>query len=184
VAGEAALILRTLDRHLTGPAHIRLLGGAALILAYGMGRSTEDADLLQDDAEMETLIEQGGFAEAVEATNAELAPTGLYLTHIWGPEQQILTPSWRVQCRPIRGLALQHLEVSALGPLDLIVSKLCRADTLDMADIEHVIRHEALTAEQVREALAQAQVPAVFQELFPSNRQKVEELLRRVPAAK
>ena len=46
------LILHTLDGFLTGPARIRLLGGAALILGYGMLRSTEDADLLEDDGEL------------------------------------------------------------------------------------------------------------------------------------
>jgi hypothetical protein len=81
-------ILRTLGRHLEGPAEIRLLGGAALILGYGLHRSTEDADLLEDDAEVELLIASSNFGAALEATNRELEPEGLYLTHIWGPEQQ------------------------------------------------------------------------------------------------
>lgn len=93
MASEADLILRTLDRHLSGPATIRLLGGAALILGYGRSRSTEDADLVMDDDEVQALIDHSGFSEAVDATNRELEPRGLYLTHIWGPEQQILTPS-------------------------------------------------------------------------------------------
>lgn len=36
MATEAELIIRTLDRHLAGPADIRLFGGAALVLAYGL----------------------------------------------------------------------------------------------------------------------------------------------------
>ena len=51
MATEAELILRTLDRHLSGLAEIRIFGGAALVLGYGRQRSTEDADLLMDDAE-------------------------------------------------------------------------------------------------------------------------------------
>lgn len=45
----ARRILTVLDRHLSGPADIRLLGGAALILGYGRGRSTEDVDLVPAD---------------------------------------------------------------------------------------------------------------------------------------
>ncbi|MDP1827942.1 MAG: hypothetical protein Q8L48_32005 [Archangium sp.] len=52
MAREAELILQALDRHLEGPGTIRLLGGAALILGYGLDRATEDVDLLQDDAEV------------------------------------------------------------------------------------------------------------------------------------
>jgi hypothetical protein len=92
MASEAELIVRTLDRHLTAPGRIRLLGGAALILGYGRDRSTEDADLVMDDGEVQALIDDSGFSEAVTRTNEDLASRGFYLTHIWGPEQQILTP--------------------------------------------------------------------------------------------
>jgi hypothetical protein len=108
VASHARLILETLDKHLAGPAHVRLIGGAALILAYGRGRTTEGADLLLDDSEVQALIEQANFGEALERTNAELEPLGLYLTHTWGPEQQILTPRWREDCRPVP-LGLERL---------------------------------------------------------------------------
>ncbi|MDQ3262276.1 MAG: hypothetical protein M3Y59_01250 [Myxococcota bacterium] len=179
MAREAEVILQTLDRHLTAPGEIRLLGGAALILAYGMDRSTEDADLLLDDPETELLIEESGFAEAVEATNQELADRGLYLTHIWGPEQQILTPEWRESCRRVESIPLARLRVTALGPLDLILSKLCRADDLDLADISHLIRHERLAPEVVREAMQRAVVPEIFSEVYPESRRKVEALLSR-----
>lgn len=41
-----ARILRTLDKHLTGPGRVRLFGGAALVLGSGRDRQTEDADLV------------------------------------------------------------------------------------------------------------------------------------------
>jgi len=175
---EAELILRTLDGFLTGPARIRLLGGAALVLGYGMPRSTEDADLLQDDGELRALMDQAGFSEAVEATNKALEARGLYLTHIWGPEQQILTPRWREDCRPVQALALSRLEVSVLGPLDLIASKLCRADDPDLKDIRYLIRRERLTADQVRAAVKSALVPEIFADVYPSSLQKLETILR------
>jgi hypothetical protein len=161
VATAARLILETLDRHLTGPAHVRLLGGAAFILGYGRSRSTEDADLLLDDAEVQALIDESGFSEALERTNAELEPHGLYLTHIWGPEQQILTAGWRAACREVP-LGLPRLTVSVLGPLDLICSKLARADDLDLDDVEWLVRALDLDPGEVLAAARSAMVPDVL----------------------
>jgi len=130
MANPAELILRTLDAHMVGPADIRLLGGAALVLAYGMNRTTEDADLLLDDEEFSFLVEKREFGEALELTNEELKPLDLYISHIWGPEQQILTPEWRQSCRSVAFASpMANLSVSALVPLELIASKLCRATT-------------------------------------------------------
>lgn len=69
-----ALILRTLDRYLTGPGEVRLFGGAAFVLGYGRNRTTDDANLLLDDRECELLIDQAGFSEAMESANRELEP--------------------------------------------------------------------------------------------------------------
>lgn len=165
MASPARLILETLDRHLTGRAHIRLLGGAALILGYGRNRSTEDADLLLDDQEVQALIDESGFSEALERTNVELEPQGLYLTHIWGPEQQILTRSWRSDCREL-ALGFERLTVSVLGPVDLICSKLARADDLDLDDVEWLVRSQKLSPEVVLKAAHDATVPEVLAETW------------------
>lgn len=178
MASHARLILETLDRHLSGPAHVRLLGGAAFILAYGRNRTTEDADLLLDDREVQTLIEQADFGQALEATNAELEPLGLYLTHIWGPEQQILTPQWRENCRPVP-LALTRLTVSALGPLDLICSKLARADDLDLEDIEWLVMTLSLPVDSVLEAARTAIVPDVLRSTWAEALPRLEARLQR-----
>jgi hypothetical protein len=171
-------ILRVLDHHLTGPGEIRLLGGAALILGYGLHRSTEDADLVMDTDELIALIEHAGLSEALEATNAELEPMGLYLTHIWGPEQQILLPTWRASCRPIAfDPPLLRLSATVLGPMDLVLSKLCRADDGDLADIRWLIQREGLTTERVRDALRHAVVPEAFREGYPEAVRRVEALL-------
>lgn len=173
----ATRILLTLDGHLSDSVDIRLMGGAAMILAYGMRRSTEDVDLLQDDDELAFLAEERDFGPALEATNADLAAVGLYLSHIWGPEQEILTPSWRTNCRSVAIPGLQHLRVSALGPLDLIVSKLCRADALDLADIDWVIGAEQLSGSDVRVAMRDALVPEHFIDGYAAACQSVERLL-------
>lgn len=77
MASPARLILETLDRHLTGPAHVRLPGGAAFILGYGRQRVTEDVDPLLDDGEVQALIDGAGFGEALARANAELEAQGL-----------------------------------------------------------------------------------------------------------
>jgi hypothetical protein len=182
MASEAELIVRTLDKHLEGPGQIRLLGGAALILGYGRERSTEDADLVMDDSEVQALIDDSGFAEAVEATNAELEPRGLYLTHIWGPEQQILTPEWRSACRLVSlDPPLSRLRVEVLGPLDLITSKLARGDDADLDDVEHLLRVEHLGAPTVLEAVRRAVVPDVLRDVFEGALTRLEARLAALP---
>lgn len=177
MANAARLILETLDRHLAARAHIRLLGGAAFILGYGRNRSTEDADLLLDDAEVQALIDEAGFGEALERTNAELEPQGLYLTHIWGPEQQILTAGWREACRDVP-LGLSRLTVSVLGPLDLICSKLARADDLDLDDVAWLVHAEHLSPSTVLAAARSAQVPDVLRQTWAAALPRLEARLQ------
>lgn len=173
----AEQILEALDRHLGGPAHIRLLRGAALILGYGLNRSTEDVDLLADDKEGDLLSSEANFPAAIEATNRELEAKGLYISHIWGPEQQILTPEWRTACRFLnKHWGAGNLRVSVLGPLDLILSKLRRADDEDLQDIRHIVRVEGLTRPDVEAAMKRASVPEPFREEFAANCAKVLDL--------
>ena len=121
--------------------------------------------------------EHRDLGDALEATNTELEPLGLYLTHIWGPEQEILGPTWKERCRPVSVANLRHLTVTTLGPLDLLTSKLCRADDLDLADIDWLIRHEALDADEVRAALRTAVVPEDFRDGYAEACARVEALL-------
>lgn len=161
-----ALIVRTLDRHLTGPAEVRLFGGAALILGYGRARTTEDADLLLDDRECQLLIDTAGFAEAVETTNQELEPQGLYVSHVFGPEQQVLSPGWRAACRPVPLEGLRHLRLTCLGPIDMVLTKLGRGDDEDFADITFLLETLHLAPATLRAAVQTAMVPAEYAPLF------------------
>lgn len=158
---------------------IRLLGGAALTLGYGLDRATEDVDLLQDDAEVRALIDTAEFGEAVEATNAELEPRGLYLTHIWGPEQLILAQGWRERCRPLALASLQKLELQVLGPVDLIISKLVRADDGDLRDMEFLLTRHT-TVSEVEALLPSITVPEVFAESWPRADAALKRLLARL----
>ena len=163
MASSPRLILETLDRHMTGPGHVRLFGGAALILGYERNRTTEDADLLLEDAELQALIDDASFGEALDKTNEELESKGLYLRHVFGSEQVILTPTWRDQCRPL-GLGLARLSASVLGPIDLIVSKLARADQPDLEDVLWLVHREQLQPSLVMAAARSAMVPEILRE--------------------
>jgi hypothetical protein len=177
VESGPALILRTLDRHLTGPGLVRLFGGAALVLAYGRQRQTEDADLLLDDSECRALIDTASFSEAVEATNAELNPRGLYLTHIFGPEQEILSPGWRERCRRVNLPGLARLELQALGPVDLALTKLGRGDEGDFEDLRFLLETGQLNPKELRQALEVALVPEVLAEVFAVAKDRLLKLL-------
>lgn len=179
MAREAELILQALDRHLEGPGTIRLLGGAALILGYDLDRSTEDVDLLQDDVEVRALIETAEFGVALEATNRELEPQGLYLTHIWGPEQLILSSGWRARCRTLTLASLQKLGLEVLGPADLLISKLARADDGDLRDMEFLLSRHTTVAE-VEALLPSIVVPDVFAESWPRAKAALSLLLARM----
>jgi hypothetical protein len=182
VPNPAVVILSTLDRHLIKPATIRLMGGAALVLGYGRERATEDADLLMAEEELEVLADEVGFGAALENTNRELEPMGLYISHIWGPEQQILTPEWREGCRAIaRHPDWRRLHVHVLGPLDLIVGKLARADEEDLEDIEFLMQRENLSVKAVLQAADRAMVPSILRDVFTDSRARLEAHVTATP---
>jgi hypothetical protein len=72
---------------------------------------------------------------------------------------------------------LARLRLAALGPLDLVVSKLCRADEGDLTDIRWLITHERLAAAAGRPAMAVALVPEMFRSGFPAAVARVEAML-------
>lgn len=67
--------------------------------------------------------------------------------------------------------------MSVLGPLDLLVGKLARADEEDLEDIRFLIAHESLTPQEIREALERAVVPPILADAFAASRPKIERLL-------
>jgi len=91
-------ILRTLDRHLEHPTRIILYGRAALALAFpdapAAFQATVDVDAILPEIEMHTIEADESFWNALELTNQELEPTGLYITHLFTDAQVILRPQW------------------------------------------------------------------------------------------
>ena len=171
-------ILQTLDRHLTAPAEITLFGRAALALGYAASpaafAATHDVDAILPLAWLAAEGENQDFWEAQQRTNTELEPEGLYLTHLFRELEVVLTQDWL--SRRVRiPLELRHLVVFRPATLDLILTKMARGDENDLTDIEFLLTHEPLTADQLRVAFARARVPDIpeTQTLFLAAQPKV-----------
>jgi hypothetical protein len=116
--------------------------------------------------------------DAVEVWNQQLGGDGLYLSHLFTEDQVILRPDGRSH-RVAVGGDWQRLRRSRLGDVDLRLSRLMPDDPLDQNDAEFILARAGLTAADVREAMAQARVPAIaeVQEQFQIASAK---LLRRI----
>lgn len=174
----AQTIAETLNRHLTQPTELVVFGAAALLLdrkfAIRMaGRSTNDVDIIiPKEREMQVDADRA-FWQAVEKTNQELEPKGLYITHIFPEREVVLTPEWRQHTVPLHHESLARLNLLRPRILDLVISKMGRGDVQDVADVRSMLRlHRAvtgfeITGEEITQAAKRAQVPEIYREIFP-----------------
>ncbi len=129
-------ILRTLDRHLTLPAEITLFGRSALALGFSEApvrfHNTQDVDGILPLAWLRPPDAHQDFWQAVERTNIELEPGGLYLTHLFREVDVILQPDW-LDRRLRLEVGLPKLAVFRPATIDLILTKMARADDDDLA---------------------------------------------------
>jgi hypothetical protein len=171
-------IISTLDQHLTLPAEITLFGRSALALGYSQApdhfHNTQDVDGILPLAWLQPPDAHEDFWQAVQRTNAELEPDGLYLTHLFREVDVILQPDW-LDRRLRLDVGLRKLTVFRLATIDLILTKMARADDDDLQDIRFMLRQESLTRNQLETAFARARVPDVqeIQQLFNRARPKV-----------
>lgn len=178
------LILQALDRHLTKPAELTIFGRAALALGFPESpaafATTQDVDAILPLSWLAAEDQNLDFWEAQQQTNAELEPTGLYITHLFRELEIILTPDWLT--RRVRvPLELRKLIVFRPATLDLVHTKMARGDENDLADIRFLLQQEAIAADQLRAAFIRARVPEVaeIRELFQTAQPKVLALLPR-----
>lgn len=171
-------ILRTLDRHLTVPAEITLFGRSALALGYSQApahfHNTQDVDGILPLAWLQPPEDHQDFWQAVQNTNLELEPDGLYLTHLFREIDVILQPDWLTR-RLRLDVGLQKLAVFRPATIDLVLTKMARGDEDDLQDIRFLLRQESLTPNELETAFARARVPSVpeIQDLFNRARAKV-----------
>ncbi len=161
---NASLILSTLDAHLSHPFRLVLYGRAALQLGFTAAppevAESKDVDATIPLADLETLSSNEGFWDAQEATNNELRPKGLYITHLFRADQVFLRRDWEEHLIPITRLPMRWLRLFRPATLDLVLTKMMRGDDpQDMADIAFMIRHDRVTPDQVESAIADAVNP-------------------------
>jgi hypothetical protein len=171
-------ILKTLDGNLALPAEITLFGRSALALGYSPAprhfHNTQDVDGILPLAWLQPPEEHLDFWQAVQRTNVDLESDGLYLTHLFRETDVILQPDW--MDRRIRlDLNLSKLRAFRPAGIDLILTKMARADDDDLNDIRFVLQKEKLTTHQLVIAFDSARVPEVpeIREIFNRARTKV-----------
>lgn len=161
---NATLILRTLDGHLRGPARLIVYGRAALQLGFlhpppEVGES-KDVDAIVPLGDLDELSANEGFWDAQAATNEELRPKGLYITHLFQADQVFLRHDWEQYLVPLPRPPTRWLRLFRPATLDLILTKMMRGDDpQDLADVAFLVGHDGVTPAQLEAALAAAVIP-------------------------
>src|SRR5688500_2135874 len=107
-------ILSALDRHLTSSAELTIFGRSALALGFPNAphyfHSTQDVDAILPMSWLEPPDAHSDFWQAVERTNSELEPDGLYVIHLFREVDVILQTDW-IKRRVLLNLRLEKLTV-------------------------------------------------------------------------
>lgn len=171
-------ILQVFDGHLSSPAELTLVGRAALALGFSSAppgfHSTRDVDAILSFSWLSAENNQIPFWLAQQATNAELATDGLYLTHLFRESEVIIRPEWHGH-RVRTLLPLHKLAVYRPAVVDLILTKMARGDDQDLEDIRFLLSQEPLRPEELQAAFRRARVPDVeeIRQLFLAAQPKV-----------
>jgi hypothetical protein len=134
---------------------------------------TNDIDLIIPlDRELEIEADQD-FWGAIEATNRDLEPTGLYLTHIFPEKEVVLMPSWKDHVQALDHPEFRHLRLVRPQMLDLIISKMGRGDAKDLDDVRTMLELEPIAYKDLVNAVENVQVPKVYMDIFPAARDRI-----------
>ncbi len=182
---NASLILQALDRHSLQPARLILYGRAALQLGFvdppPETAHSKDVDAIIPLTDLDSLSANHGFWDAQEATNTELRPQGLYITHLFRADQVFLRRDWERQIVPVTRPPTRWLRLFRPATLDLILTKMMRGDDpQDMADIAFLLRHDRVTPGEIEQALADAVIPDLteLRDSFERAKPRVREMAR------
>jgi hypothetical protein len=161
---NAEIILACLDQKLNARIELTLYGRAALLLGfesppdeYALSRDV-DAVFWKGQAEM--LFETTNFWTAVNEVNHELTDQELYISHFFEEDQVILRQDWRIQRIQVKG-SWKHLDLSRLGDIDLLLSKLMRDDPIDLEDAMFIYEQGHLDIATLTQAFQDARIPDI-----------------------
>jgi hypothetical protein len=166
-ASNPEIILRELNKQLSEPLELTIIGRAALILGYNppiLGEhagQTFDVDLVIPSDQEQALDRNDSFWSALERTNDLLRTADLYLTHIFLETQIILGENWKDRRVRIALPGADNLVLFRPSSLDLLLSKMARADDpIDRADISQLIRRECFPQQTIEAAFNMARFPS------------------------
>ena len=178
-------ILQAFDSALKSPCEICIYGRAALSLGYTSHRLEHDrsldVDLILTTVQSKGLQKDFDFWDALDATNRQLAPSGLYVTHLFEESQVILLPDWYKTRVPLK-LPFRKLKPFRLDGINLLLSKMMRDDPEDMKDIQYILSEEKFKVSKLKKAFAHARLPNVpeikliFDKLVPKVLKAAETL--------
>lgn len=159
-----SLLLTTLDGHLDHPVSLVLYGRACISLGFdgapAVVDKTKDVDGILRLSQMDALVNDDGFWDAIDATNREMDPLGLYITHLFGEEQVMLRRQWEEHIVPVTRPPVKWLQLLRPATLDLVLTKMMRGnDQQDMEDAKFLIEHDHITKAQLKQAFAEVQGP-------------------------
>lgn len=179
-------VLGMLDSLLDHEISLVIYGRGALCLGFEDVReeflATHDVDGIIRATQLDELVNDERFWDAVEATNKALESRGLYITHLFQEDQVFLRPDWEQHILPVLRPQTRWLKLFRPNTIDLILTKMMRGnDPQDMADVAFLIRHDHITAEQMEPAFARVRMPDIqelrdaFQRALPVVRKLLAE---------
>lgn len=189
VANNPEEVISTLDSQLDHEVSLVVFGRGALCLGYSNAPAeyftTQDVDGIIRMEQLEALVNDERFWDAVDRTNLLLEPKGLYITHLFQADQVFLRPDWENFMVPVLRPATRFLKLFRPHTIDLILTKMMRgADEQDMQDVEFLIRHDAITREQMEPAFRDVRMPDIqelrdaFERALPVVRGLLDERAR------
>lgn len=159
-------LLFALDEYLDHEVSLVLYGRSALTLGFsGVAEevgATKDVDAIIRMVELDALVNDEGFWDARDAVNLRFKDEGLYITHLFQEDQVFLRPEWEQHIVPVPRPATRWLKLYRPHTIDLILTKMMRGnDEQDMQDVDFMIRHDGITAEQMEPAFANVRMPDI-----------------------
>ncbi len=163
VSDNPSEVVLTLDRYLDHDVSLVIYGRGALQLGFERPlpefAATQDIDGIIRMTQLEDLIDDLPFWDAIERTNLELAPKGLYITHLFQEDQVFLREHWEEEIVPVSRPDTRNLKLFRPATIDLILTKMMRgADEQDMKDVAFLARHDAITLAQLNAAFETARL--------------------------
>jgi hypothetical protein len=125
--------LADLDAALTEDVELHSLGGFAITIAYGLARPTADVDVIAINprSEIESVIRLAGQGSALHRKHK------LYIQLVG---VMSVPDGYEERLREIAPESFKHLQLFALDPYDLALSKLERNTQRDRNDVRHLAR--------------------------------------------